>query len=45
MAAKADDPNKVWTVDELKQRGESLCRQLCCLPSGERQGVPVHSLH
>jgi cytochrome c oxidase subunit 2 len=37
MAAKADDPNKVWTVDELKQRGESLCRQLCCLPSGDRQ--------
>jgi cytochrome c oxidase subunit 2 len=24
LAAKADDPNKVWTVDELKQRGEKV---------------------
>ncbi|TCS37036.1 cytochrome c oxidase subunit 2 [Paucimonas lemoignei] len=29
MAAKADDPNKVWTVDELKQRGEQVYTANC----------------
>jgi cytochrome c oxidase subunit 2 len=29
MAAKADDPNKVWTVDELKQRGEKVYAANC----------------
>jgi len=29
MAAKADDPNKVWTVDELKQRGEKVYTANC----------------
>jgi cytochrome c oxidase subunit 2 len=29
MAAKADDPNKVWTVDELKQRGEKVYATNC----------------
>lgn len=29
MAAKADDPNKTWTVDELKQRGEKVYAANC----------------
>jgi cytochrome c oxidase subunit 2 len=29
LAAKADDPNKVWTVDELKQRGEKVYAANC----------------
>ncbi|WP_338847158.1 cytochrome c oxidase subunit II [Massilia sp. W12] len=29
MKAKADDPSKVWTVDELKQRGEQVYAQNC----------------
>ena len=29
MAAQADDPNKVWTVDELKQRGEKVYLSNC----------------
>jgi cytochrome c oxidase subunit 2 len=29
MAAKADDPSKVWTVDELKQRGEKVYAANC----------------
>ena len=29
MAAKADDPSKVWTVDELKQRGEKVYASNC----------------
>jgi len=29
MAAKADDPNKVWTIDELKQRGEKVYSTNC----------------
>jgi cytochrome c oxidase subunit 2 len=29
MAAKADDPNKVWTIDELKQRGEKVYAANC----------------
>lgn len=29
MAAKADDPNKTWTLDELKQRGEKVYAANC----------------
>lgn len=29
MAAVAEDPNKVWTLGELKQRGESVYMQNC----------------
>lgn len=29
MAAKADDPNKVWALDELKQRGEKVYSANC----------------
>ncbi|HJU71229.1 MAG TPA: cytochrome c oxidase subunit II [Paucimonas sp.] len=29
MAANADDPNKVWTIDELKQRGEKVYAANC----------------
>jgi cytochrome c oxidase subunit 2 len=41
MAAKADDPSKVWTVDELKQRGEKVYAANCAVchqPTGK--GVP-----
>lgn len=29
MAARAEDPNKVWTIDELKQRGEKVYAANC----------------
>jgi cytochrome c oxidase subunit 2 len=29
LAAQADDPNKVWTIDELKQRGEKVFNTNC----------------
>lgn len=29
MAAKADDPNRVWTIDEMKQRGEKVYAANC----------------
>ena len=29
MAANADDPSKVWTIDELKQRGEKVYAANC----------------
>jgi cytochrome c oxidase subunit 2 len=29
MAALADDPNKTWTIDELKQRGEKVYAANC----------------
>ncbi|MGS2939157.1 hypothetical protein AB2876_25555, partial [Escherichia coli] len=29
MAAQADDPNKTYTVDELKQRGEKVYASNC----------------
>ncbi len=41
MAAKADDPSKVWTIDELKQRGEKVYAANCAVchqPTGK--GVP-----
>ncbi|WP_292937433.1 cytochrome c oxidase subunit II [Noviherbaspirillum sp.] len=41
MAAKADDPNKTWTVAELKERGEKVYAANCVAchqPNGK--GVP-----
>jgi len=41
MAAKADDPSKVWTVDELKQRGESVYTANCvACHQASGKGVP-----
>lgn len=41
LSAAADDPNKVWTLDELKQRGEAVYTQNCAAchqPTGK--GLP-----
>lgn len=41
MASKADDPNKVWTVDELKQRGEKIYAANCvACHQATGKGVP-----
>ena len=41
MAAKADDPNKVWTIDELKQRGEKVYVANCAVcHQANGKGVP-----
>lgn len=41
MAANADDPSKVWTVDELKQRGEKVYAANCAVcHQANGQGVP-----
>ncbi|WP_423709832.1 cytochrome c oxidase subunit II [Undibacterium sp. WLX3042] len=41
MAAKADDPSKVWTVDELKQRGEKVYAANCvACHQATGKGVP-----
>ena len=41
MAAKADDPSKVWTVEELKQRGESVYTANCAVcHQANGKGVP-----
>lgn len=41
MAALADDPNKVWTVDELKQRGEKVYTANCAVcHQANGKGVP-----
>ncbi|MBC3934088.1 cytochrome c oxidase subunit II [Undibacterium rugosum] len=41
MAAKADDPAKVWTVDELKQRGEKVYASNCvACHQATGKGVP-----
>jgi cytochrome c oxidase subunit 2 len=41
MAAKADDPNKVWTIDELKQRGEKVYAANCvACHQANGKGVP-----
>lgn len=41
MAAKADDPSKVWTVDELKQRGEKVYAANCvACHQANGKGVP-----
>jgi cytochrome c oxidase subunit 2 len=41
MAAKADDPTKVWTLDELKQRGEKVYANNCvACHQANGKGVP-----
>jgi cytochrome c oxidase subunit 2 len=41
MAAKAEDPNKVWTLDELKQRGEKVFNANCAAcHQATGKGVP-----
>lgn len=41
QAAKADDPNKVWTVDELKQRGAQVYAANCvACHQATGKGVP-----
>jgi len=41
MASKADDPNKTWTVDELKQRGEKVYAANCvACHQANGKGVP-----
>ncbi|MGE5651715.1 cytochrome c oxidase subunit II [Noviherbaspirillum sp. UKPF54] len=41
MAAKADDPNKTWTLDELKQRGEKVYASNCVTcHQANGKGVP-----
>jgi cytochrome c oxidase subunit 2 len=46
MAAKADDPNKVWTLDELVARGEKVYNANCAAchrPDGKGAG-PIKPL-
>jgi cytochrome c oxidase subunit 2 len=41
LAAKADDPNKTWTIDELKQRGEKVYAANCvACHQANGKGVP-----
>jgi len=41
MAALADDPNKVWTIDELKARGEKVFTANCAVcHQANGKGVP-----
>jgi cytochrome c oxidase subunit 2 len=41
MAAQADDPNKTWTLDELKQRGEKVYAANCvACHQANGKGVP-----
>src|SRR6476620_10386 len=41
MAAQADDPNKTWTVDELKARGEKVYAANCvACHQANGKGVP-----
>jgi cytochrome c oxidase subunit II len=40
MAAKADDPNKTWTIDELKQRGAQVYTANC-VPCHQASGKGV----
>lgn len=41
MAANADDPNKTWTLDELKQRGEKVYAANCvACHQANGKGVP-----
>jgi len=41
MAALADDPNKVWTIDELKTKGEKVYAANCvACHQANGQGVP-----
>jgi len=41
MAALADDPNKVWTIDELKTKGEKVFASNCvACHQANGQGIP-----
>ncbi|WP_342118840.1 cytochrome c oxidase subunit II [Pseudoduganella sp. OTU4001] len=41
MAALADDPNKTWTIDELKTKGEKVYTANCAVcHQGNGKGVP-----
>ncbi len=41
MAAKADDPSKVWTIDELKTKGEKVYTTNCAVcHQANGKGVP-----
>ncbi|WP_084677157.1 cytochrome c oxidase subunit II [Massilia niastensis] len=41
MAALADDPNKVWTIDELKTRGEQVYNTNCvACHQANGKGIP-----
>lgn len=41
MAAQADNPNKVWTLDELKQRGEQVFNSTCAAcHQANGKGIP-----
>jgi cytochrome c oxidase subunit 2 len=41
MAANADDPSKVWTIDELKQRGEKVYAANCAVcHQATGKGIP-----
>jgi cytochrome c oxidase subunit II len=41
MAALAEDPNKVWTIDELKTKGEKVFTQNCAVcHQATGKGVP-----
>jgi cytochrome c oxidase subunit 2 len=40
MAAKADDPNKVWTKDELVARGQTVYQQCAVCHQASGKGLP-----
>jgi len=40
MAAKADDPTKVWTIDELKQRGAEVYAKCAACHQANGKGTP-----
>jgi cytochrome c oxidase subunit II len=46
MAAKADDPNKVWTLADLVKRGESVYAANCaaCHKASGQGGGPIKAL-
>jgi cytochrome c oxidase subunit 2 len=46
MAAKADDPGKVWTLEEISQRGEKVYAQNCvaCHQTNGKGGGAVKPL-
>jgi cytochrome c oxidase subunit 2 len=46
MAAKADDPNKVWTLDELAKRGEKVYAANCaaCHQANGKGAGPIKAV-
>ena len=46
MAAKADDPTKVWTVEEITQRGEKVYAANCaaCHQASGKGAGPIKAL-